>query len=135
MKYTVRKYDIKPKYKADVQYFGAEFCVRFVPVQYHTIIAAAHQEQGLSEDGVIEMDGKRATSWTRPEGLRRGTEGKRRAPQDGPDPASFPCLRYLARYGFGYGHDHLDGWMPYIVHLKLRPLAPALQVAAGYLTQ
>lgn len=75
------------------------------------------------------MDGKRATSWTRPDGLRRGTEGKRRAPQDGPDPAAFPCFRYLVRYGFGHGHDHLDGYLP--LQLKLRLLALALQVAVG----
>ncbi|KAK1725714.1 uncharacterized protein BDZ83DRAFT_730230 [Colletotrichum acutatum] len=72
-------------------------------------IAAAHQEQGLSEDGVIEMGGKRATSWARSDGLRRGMEGKIRAPQDGPDPASFPCFRYLARYWGTFEHVSVAG--------------------------
>lgn len=42
--YTVRKSSIKQRYSANVQYFGAEFWPDFVPVQYHTIIAATPRE-------------------------------------------------------------------------------------------
>lgn len=40
VKYTVRIELQAPQYKALVLYFGAAGCVRHVPVQYHTIIAA-----------------------------------------------------------------------------------------------
>lgn len=49
--YTVRITLEGQRYKAQVQYFGAEFRVRFVPVQYHTIIATTGNRAGKERMG------------------------------------------------------------------------------------
>lgn len=49
--YTVRIILGGQRYKAQVQYFGAEFRVCFVPVQYHTIIVATGNRAGKERMG------------------------------------------------------------------------------------
>lgn len=88
--YTVRTPVGEQRYKAQVQYIGAEFRARFVPVQYHTIIAATGRAaEWTGQDGRRRRDGllvvSAAEETERTVGRRKVQERARQGRQTGPD--------------------------------------------------